>query len=425
MKFASYSISPLLKENLETLGFQRPTDIQFKAIPCILRGEDVLAVAQTGTGKTAAFAIPLLELLLRNPIRLSHGQVRCLVMVPARELALQIEQVFQNLASGTGIRIGSTFGGVGQDRQVAGLKQGLDVLVSTPGRMFDLRNQGFLSLSDVEFLVLDEADRMLEPSFIRDIRDVVKHIRRRRQTLFFSATIDTEIKELAYSLVRNAIRIQISPKDRISRNVAHQVAFVDMDDKRFFLERLIREHEGERIMVFVRTKVRAERVQAAMLRVGLNAWLIHGGREQEQRQQALNSFRSASAGVLIATDVSARGIDLPGIRYVVNYDLPEEAENYVHRVGRTGRGMEKGRAVSFCSPEEQPLLEKIEDFLGKKVEVLQIHRDDYQLSVALSADPKEGFKDLIQKAREELGLSDAGKPEKKRKAAGKSKKSAK
>ena len=421
MKFASYSISPLLKANLELLGFQRPTDIQFKAIPCILRGEDVMAVAQTGTGKTAAFAIPLLELLLRKPMRLSPGQVRCLIMVPARELAQQIETVFQQLAAGTGIRIGSTFGGVGQENQIAGLRKGLDVLVSTPGRMFDLRSQGFLSLSEVEILVLDEADRMLESSFIRDIRDTVKHIRRKRQTLFFSATIDEKIKDLAYSLVRNAIRIQISPKERISRNVAHQVAFVEMDDKRFFLERLIREREGERIMVFVRTKVRAERVLAAMQRVGLQAWLIHGGREQQQRQEALNSFKSASAGVLIATDVSARGIDMPGIRYVVNYDLPEEAENYVHRVGRTGRGMEKGSAISFCSPEEKPLLDKIEEFLGKKVEELQIHRDDYHLSVALSADPKTGFKDLIQKAREELGISEAERPKKKHSSGGKKK----
>lgn len=406
MKFSSYHIAQQLKENLSNLGFQRPTDIQFKAIPCILRGEDVMAVAQTGTGKTAAFAIPVLELMLRQPIRLAPGQVRCLVMVPARELAIQIEEVFHKISENTGLSIGSTFGGVDQQVQVSGLKQGLDVLVSTPGRMFDLRNQGFLDLSQVEILVLDEADRMLEAGFIRDIRDTVKHIRRRRQTLFFSATIDIHIKDLAYSLVRNAIRIQISPKERISRNVQHQVAFVEMDDKRFFLERLIREQENERILVFVRTKVRAERVQAAMARVNLPAWLIHGGREQLQRQQALDAFRTAESGVLIATDVSARGIDIPGVRYVVNYDLPEETENYVHRVGRTGRGMEKGRAVSFCSPEEKQLLAAIEEFLDKKIEVLEIHQDDYHLSVALSAEPKNGFRDLIEKAREELGISE-------------------
>lgn len=415
MKFSSYNFSESLKRALQEQGFLRPTDIQFKAIPCILRGEDVLAVAQTGTGKTAAFALPVLEILLRNPLQLQAGQVRCLVMVPARELALQIEGVFQNLAAYSGQRIGSSFGGVDQSAQTAGLEKGLDVLVSTPGRMFDLRNQGFLDLSQVEILVLDEADRMLESGFIRDIRDTVKYIRRKRQTLFFSATIDTEIKDLAYSLVRNAIRIQISPKDRISRNVQHQVAFVEMDDKRFFLERLIREQEGARIMVFVRTRVRAERVQAAMQRVGISVLVMHGGKEQQERQQALAAFQEASTGVLVATDVSARGIDIPGIKFVVNYDLPEEAENYVHRVGRTGRGMEKGRAVSFCAPEEKPLLEAVEKFLDGKVQELQIHRDDYQLSVAMSADTKPDFKNLIEKAREELGLAEQHKPKKKKK----------
>jgi ATP-dependent RNA helicase RhlE len=415
MKFSSYNISESLKRALQEQGFLRPTDIQFKAIPCILRGEDVMAVAQTGTGKTAAFALPVLEILLRNPVPLRSGQVRCLVMVPARELALQIEGVFQSLAAYSGLRIGSSFGGVDQSAQTAGLEKGLDVLVSTPGRMFDLRNQGFLDLSQVEILVLDEADRMLESSFIRDIRDTVKYIRRKRQTLFFSATIDTEIKDLAYSLVRNAIRIQISPKDRISRNVQHQVAFVEMDDKRFFLERLIREQEGARIMVFVRTRVRAERVQAAMQRAGISVAVMHGGKEQKERQQALAAFQEAATGVLVATDVSARGIDIPGIKFVVNYDLPEEAENYVHRVGRTGRGMEKGRAVSFCAPEEKPLLEAVEKYLDGKVQELQIHRDDYQLSVAMSADTKPDFKNLIEKAREELGLAEQHKPKKKKK----------
>lgn len=414
MKFAAYHIAESLKRSLKEQGFLRPTDIQFKAIPCILRGEDVLAVAQTGTGKTAAFAIPVMELLLRNPVRLQPGQVRCLVMVPARELAVQIEGVFQKLSEYSGLRIGSTFGGVEQAAQTASLEQGLDVLVSTPGRMFDLHNQGFLELAQVEILVLDEADRMLDKGFIRDIRDTVKHIRRKRQTLFFSATIDTEIKDLAYSLVRNAIRIQISPKERISRNVQHQVAFVEMDDKRFFLERLIREHEGERIMVFVRTRVRAERVQAAMQRVGILVSVLHGGKDQKERQETLDAFQHTATGVLVATDVSARGIDIPKIRIVVNYDLPEETENYVHRVGRTGRGMEKGRAISFCAPEEKQLLDAIEKFLDSKIEVLQIHQADYQLSLALSANPKTDFRNLIEKARDELGLVETGKPKKKK-----------
>ena len=247
---------------------------------------------------------------------------------------------------------------------------------------------------------------MLAAGFIRDIRDTCRYLPRRRQTLFFSATIDEKIKDLAYSLVKNAIRIQISPKDRVSRNVQHQVAFIEMDDKRFFLEKLIKESEGMRILVFVRTKVRAERVQAAMARAGITAEIMHGGIEQKERMKELETFRQAESGVLIATDVSARGIDIPGVRFVVNYDLPEETENYVHRVGRTGRGMEKGRAVSFCAAEEVPLLEAIESYLGKKVEELQINRDDYQLTLALASDRKPEFKDLIEKARKEL--SEAG-----------------
>ena len=404
MHFSRYSIDERLKKSLAENGFIKPTDIQYKAIPSILKGEDVLAVAQTGTGKTAAFAIPVMDRLLSSGRRAESGQVRCLVMVPTRELAAQIEGVFKKLGQHSGLKIASTFGGVDQTPQTSALKKGLDVLISTPGRMIDLRNQNHLSLDVVEILVLDEADQMLAPGFIRDIRDTIKHLPRGRQTLFFSATINEAIKDLAYSLVKNAIRIQISPKDRVSRNVSHQVAFIEMDDKRFFLEKLIRENQGERILVFVRTKVRAERVQAAMARVSIAAGLIHGGRDQADRQRELEEFRKAETGVLIATDVSARGIDIPGVRYVVNYDLPDEAENYVHRVGRTGRGMEKGRAVSFCSEEEVPLLREVEIFLGKKVEELQINRDDYQLTLALSSDRKLEFKDLIEKAREELNL---------------------
>ncbi len=422
MYFARYSISDSLKKSLAEEGFIKPTDIQYKAIPSILKGEDVLAVAQTGTGKTAAFAIPVMDRLLSSGRRAEGGQVRCLVMVPTRELASQIESVFKKLGAHSGLKIGSTFGGVDQTPQTNALKKGLDVLISTPGRMFDLRNQGFLDLAVVEVLILDEADQMLAPGFIRDIRDTVKHLPLRRQTLFFSATIDEKIKDLAYSLVKNAIRIQISPKDRVSRNVQHQVAFIEMDDKRFFLEKLIREHAGERILVFVRTKVRAERVQAAMARVGLSTGVIHGGRNQEERQQVLDEFRKSETGVLIATDVSARGIDIPGIRYVVNYDLPDESENYVHRVGRTGRGMEKGFAISFCAVEEKPLLEAVEEYLGKKVQELSINRDDYQLTLALSSDPKTEWKDLIEKARQELGILENGPVKGKKGKPGKGKK---
>ncbi|WP_210420747.1 DEAD/DEAH box helicase [Chitinophaga sp. XS-30] len=345
MKFEQYRISEEIKRSLEELGFKRPTDIQYKAIPSILKGDDVLAIAQTGTGKTAAFAIPVLHLLHQQRRSRTKGEVKCLVMVPTRELAIQIAEVFKKLGKYTKVDIMGLFGGVEQEAQIKKLEKGVDVLIATPGRMFDLISQGHLDLSHLRTLILDEADHMLDLGFIRDIRDVIKHLPRQHQTLFFSATIDTEIKEIAYSIVRNPIRIQISPEDPVSRNVSHSVAYVEMDDKRFFLERLVKEFPENKILVFVRTKVRAERVHSAMQRVDIPTLTMHGGKEQDDRLSVMNEFKKGDIKVLITTDVNARGIDIPNVDYVVNYDLPDEPENYVHRVGpyrqrrteRTGR----------------------------------------------------------------------------------------
>ncbi|HRH36689.1 MAG TPA: DEAD/DEAH box helicase, partial [Catalimonadaceae bacterium] len=291
-----------------------------------------------------------------------------------------------------------------QKPQTDFLERGADVLISTPGRMFDLRSQGFLDLGKVEILVLDEADHMLALGFIRDIRDVLRRLPRKHQTLFFSATINEEIKDLAYSIVRNPIRIQVSPKDRVSKNVNHQVAFVAMDDKRFFLERIIKEQETSRFLVFVRTKVRAERVAAAMLRVGIETLTMHGDKAQEDRLSVMEKFKSGAVRVLIATDISARGIDISGVQYVVNYDLPDEPENYVHRVGRTGRGMEKGFAISFCSEEEKPVLDQIQGFLGKEIQVLEIDKELYQMTMALTEEPNTNWRKLIADDEAEKAL---------------------
>lgn len=403
MKFEQYHISPEIKQSLAELGFRRPTDIQFKAIPSILKGDDVLGIAQTGTGKTAAFAIPLLQLLLENKGRIRPGQVNSLVMVPTRELAIQITEVFTQIGKYTGLHIMGLVGGVEQDPQIGLLEKGIDVLIATPGRMFDLIHQKHLDLGQVRMLVLDEADHMLDLGFIKDIRDVTQMLPRRHQTLFFSATIDEKIKDLAYSLVRNPIRIQISPKDPVSKNVNHAVAYVAMDDKRFFLERLIREFPDKKILVFVRTKVRAERVFAAMQRIGIETLTMHGGKEQEDRLQVMESFKTGAAKVLIATDVSARGIDIPDVDYVVNYDLPDVVENYVHRVGRTGRGVKKGEAVSFCSPEEKPVLDAIQEYLGKPIRVMEIAKNDYRETIAFSEEtPNDNWKLLLEQHEEGL-----------------------
>jgi ATP-dependent RNA helicase RhlE len=404
MKFEQYHISQDIKTRLAELEFKRPTDIQFKAIPPILKGEDVLAIAQTGTGKTAAFAIPLLHLLYqdsRSPI--DKYQVKCLVMVPTRELAVQIASVFRDIGKYLGLNIIGIFGGVEQEAQIGNLKKSVDVLVATPGRMFDLIHQEKLDLSGLKTLVLDEADHMLDLGFIKDIRDVLRHIRHPHQTLFFSATIDAEIKEIAYSLVRNAIRIQISPQDPVSKNVSHAVSYIEMDDKRFFLERIIKEFPDKKMLVFARTKVRVERIAAAMQRVGIATLTMHGGKEQGDRLQIMNEFKKGDVKILVTTDVNARGIDIPNVDYVINYDLPDEPENYVHRVGRTGRGVHKGQAVSFCSAEEKPILDAIQQYLGKPIEEMKIDRLDYTATIQFSEEvPNNNWKLLIEEDKKAM-----------------------
>ncbi|MFT4032984.1 MAG: DEAD/DEAH box helicase [Siphonobacter sp.] len=402
MKFDDYSIAPEIKKNLVSLGFKRPTDIQYKSIPPILKGEDVLAIAQTGTGKTAAFAIPVISLIHQRKASKKSEGIKCIVMVPTRELALQITEVFEKLSQNTRVKTYSLYGGVEQGPQIARLEQGIDILITTPGRMFDLVSQGYIHLNKVEVLILDEADHMLDLGFIKDIQDVIRFLPRKRQTLFFSATINETIKKLAYSLVHKAIRVQISPKDPVSKNIDHAVAYVEMDDKRFFLERLINENPQRKLLVFVRTKVRAERVSKALERMNITSETLHGGKEQSDRLQVLGQFRTGENKVLIATDVSARGIDIPNVDYVVNYDLPEQAENYVHRVGRTGRGVQRGHAVSFCSTEEKPILKEIEKYLQQPINLLEISKADYEATIDLGSESEQNtdWRSLIREEEE-------------------------
>jgi ATP-dependent RNA helicase RhlE len=400
MKFDDYRIAPEIKRSLETAGFKRPTDIQFKAIPAILKGEDVLAIAQTGTGKTAAFAIPVIDMLHNQKASTRTDGIKCIVMVPTRELAIQITEVFDKIGQYTKVKAFSVFGGVEQGPQIAQLEKGIDVLISTPGRMFDLVSQGHIKLNRIEMLVLDEADHMLDLGFIKDIQDLIKFLPKNRQTLFFSATINEKIKKLAYSLVRNAIRIQVSPNNPVARNITHSVAFVGMDDKRFFLERVIKENSESKILVFVRTKVRAERVFLALERMDIKSVTLHGDKDQTDRLEALTQFKKGETKVLIATDISSRGIDIANVDYVINYDIPEHPENYVHRVGRTGRGTQKGLAVSFCSPDEKQLLEEIEVYLGKPIEVVKISATDYSETLDFTADTTYDLNALMKEVQD-------------------------
>lgn len=397
MKFEEYNIADEIKKSIHEIGFRRPTDIQFKAIGPILKGEDVLGIAQTGTGKTAAFAIPIIHKLL-----LAHKKgtfVKCLILLPTRELAIQITEVFKAIAKYTPVKIVCLMGGVGQDDQIFDLTVGADIVIATPGRMFDLQSQGYIDLSRVEIMVLDEADKMLDKGFIKDIEDIRKKIPKKHQTLFFSATINRQIKTLAYSVVgANPIRIQISPKNPVSKNVSHALSFVEMDDKRFFLERLIKEAPESKFLVFVRTKVRAERVYTAMQRVQINALTMHGDKDQTDRLAVMNDFKSGKVNILIATDLSARGIDIDNVDYVINYDLPDLPENYIHRVGRTGRGVKSGKAVSFCSVEEKNLLKDIEGFLGYEINKLDIDKETYIETLDYSDDGNKNWKALMKDA---------------------------
>lgn len=418
MKFADYNFHEKVKKGLAQLGFNRPTDIQYKSIPNILKGEDLLAVAQTGTGKTAAFAIPIIDIIYRQKIHQRRDDgVRALVLAPTHELAIQIASVFQKISKHTTLKTLALIGGVDQDPQIKQLNKGTDIVVATPGRMFDLISQGYLKVNRVEILVLDEADHMLDLGFIKDINDLIRKLPQRKQTLFFSATINNKIKKVAYHIVRQgAIRIQLSPKNPVAKNVEHAVLFMEMDHKRFFLERVVEENPAAKILVFVRTKVRAERVLKAMERAGITAMTIHGDKDQKDRSQVLRKFREGEVNLLIATDVTARGIDIPDIEIVVNYDLPDVAENYVHRVGRTGRGSRKGNAYSFCAESEEPLLNEIQGFLDKDIFVLEVDKYEYEEIISKDRERKGDYKALI----EEINTFDK-KEKKKRNKKGKKK----
>ena len=397
MKFDALNLDARLRDNINALEYRRMTDIKYKAFKPIMQKDDVLAVAQTGTGKTAAFGIPTIQRLIEKPQKHQPYVVLCIVMEPTHELAHQVGDVLKSLSKNTDINTYAIYGGVSQEDQIESLKRGTDIIVATPGRLFDLSAQGYIDVSECEILILDEADQMLALGFIKDIRQLCARLPKRRQTLFFSATINPEIKKLAYSLVVKPVNIRISPKNAVAKNVTHAVLKVKMDEKRFYLERIRHENPEASIMVFVRTRVRAERVAAAMKRVGIDAVSIHGDKSQKERNAALETFRKHEINMLIATDVSARGIDIPHVNYVVNYDVPDVVENYVHRVGRTGRGMDKGYALTFCAPEEEELLAEVEEYLGGKIDEMKLSREDREATIDFSDESTDDWKSLIDK----------------------------
>ncbi len=366
-------VDPILKA-LETEGYRQPTPIQEQAIPLLLRGKDLLGCAQTGTGKTAAFAIPILQKLweARNGRR-GPRPIRALVVTPTRELALQIGESFQTYGRHTGLRTAVIFGGVKQHAQTQALRRGVDVLVATPGRLLDLMNQGYVSLKDVEYSVLDEADHMLDMGFIHDIRRIVRELPARRQSLFFSATLPPAILELAHSILGEPERITIRPEQTTAEKVEQAVFFVGKRDKAKLLVHLLREQPQDSTLVFSRTKHGADRIVRLLRKKGIPADAIHGNKTQNARQRSLNRFRSGRTRVLVATDIAARGIDVEALGRVINYDLPNIPETYVHRIGRTGRAEASGVALSFCDASERPYLRDIQKLIAQRIPVVAEH----------------------------------------------------
>jgi ATP-dependent RNA helicase RhlE len=367
--FAELGVAQPLLQALEAEAYHTPTPIQARAIPALLAGRDMLGIAQTGTGKTAAFALPLLQRLAADRRAAGPSRARVLVLAPTRELAIQIHDSFKTYGRHLGLRHTVVFGGVGQQPQVKAMAKGVDTLVATPGRLLDLMQQGHIVLDRVEHLVLDEADRMLDMGFIRDVRKIVAALPKQRQSLLFSATMPAELERLAADMLRQPIRIEVTPNVVTVDRVEQRVLFVETRDKRAALTRLLRDPALSRVLVFTRTKHGANRVSADLDKAGIAAAAIHGNKSQQARQRALEGFRVGAARVLVATDIAARGIDVDGVTHVINYELPHEPESYVHRIGRTARASATGVALSLCDASERGQLRAIERLIRRPLAV--------------------------------------------------------
>lgn len=371
MKFEDLGLAEMLLRAVDAQGYDCPTEIQAEAIPLVLAGRDVLGCAQTGTGKTAAFALPTLQRLSGSPCNVNGRgrKIRALVLAPTRELALQICEGFEVYGRYTAVRQVAIFGGVGQSPQVRALNKGVDILVATPGRLLDLMQQRFVDLSHVETLVLDEADRMLDMGFIHDLRRIVEKIPRQRQTLLFSATMPTAIRRLADEWLHDPVDVRVGPVSKPVDKIQQSVFLVDRPQKVHLLVHWLRETAWTRTLVFTRTKHGADKVARCLLKAGIEADAFHGNKSQAARQRVLLRFKGPKPSVLVATDIAARGLDIDSVSHVVNYDLPTDVENYVHRIGRTGRAGATGMAVSFCDRGELATLKAIERLMRQTISV--------------------------------------------------------
>lgn len=371
MLFEHLGLSEPILKSLKSEGYTTPTPIQEQSIPAILSRNDLLGCAQTGTGKTAAFALPILHLLDQDKQNSKgYKHIRSLILTPTRELAIQINESFAAYGKHTGLKHEVIFGGVSQNAQTIALRNGTDILIATPGRLLDLINQGYIHLDHLDFFVLDEADRMLDMGFIRDVKKIIKELPQQRQTLFFSATMPPQIAELANSILHKPVKVEVTPVSSTAERIEQSVYFVEKRDKLSLLYHLLKENNIHRSLVFTKTKHGADRIARDLKKVNIYADAIHGNKSQVARQNALNNFKNGKLKVLVATDIAARGIDVDSLSHVINFDLPNVPETYVHRIGRTGRAGADGKALSFCDSEEIVFLKDINKLIGQKIPAL-------------------------------------------------------
>jgi ATP-dependent RNA helicase RhlE len=377
MTFQDLNLIPPILEALKNEGYTNPTPIQAKAIPLILERKDVLGCAQTGTGKTAAFSLPIIQLLHKDKKWVEKRATKCLILTPTRELAIQIGQSFEAYGKKTGLKSKVIFGGVSAHSQIDALSHGVDILIATPGRLLDLMQQGHVHLDQIQFFVLDEADRMLDMGFVNDVKKVIAKLPAKRQSLFFSATMPPAIVQLANTILVNPVKVEVTPVSSTAEKITQSVYFVDKPNKKHLLIEVLKDPQIDRVLVFTRTKHGADKVTQDLIKVGITSQAIHGNKSQNNRQRALNNFKSKETRVLVATDIAARGIDIDELTHVINYELPNIPESYVHRIGRTGRAGASGVAIAFCDIDEKEFLVDIEKLIGKTIPV--VHDHDYPL----------------------------------------------
>jgi len=371
--FKELGLSPEILRSLTDAGYSKPTPIQERAIPLVLEKQDVLASAQTGTGKTAAFSLPIIELLSKKKPSNGRRPIKCLIVTPTRELAVQIEECVKTYSKHTDLRSTVIFGGVSQGAQVNKLKAGIDILIATPGRLLDLMNQRHVNLGEVEILVLDEADRMLDMGFINDIKKLIAAIPKSRQTLLFSATLPKDIVSLANNMLHQPKSIHVNPVSSTADTITQKIYFTDKGNKIWLLIHVIEEQKIDQVLVFTRTKHGADKVVKMLEKNKVKAAAIHGNKSQNARQRALKAFKAKEISVLVATDIAARGIDIDSLKYVINYELPNEEESYVHRIGRSGRAGKDGVAFSFCDIDEKVYLKDIQKLIKQEIPVVEDH----------------------------------------------------